>query len=150
MTEITVASLKKDIKNRLTELRPLVDEYHRLQEVARALDIQTEEAPRRRQRQTNGRSQPGPRRRAGRSNREVILQYLSANESGTAGQIAQAAGGNRNALATALSTLAKAGVLERAEKGYRLAERGDAQAPSAVPESSETPEAAEAETAGQA
>jgi DNA-binding IscR family transcriptional regulator len=50
-----------------------------------------------------------------------VLSALEGGEAMTAAQVAARAGISRNTVATTLSRLAKSGEVQKAERGYRLA-----------------------------
>jgi hypothetical protein len=117
--------IRRDIKTRMDELRPLVREAETLQ---RALDALAEAPtpPRR----NNSRSRTARSRRESTtartprppaSVRAAVIDYVRANPASTAGDVAKALGLNRNSLGTRLTQLAKAGELVKAKRGYSVA-----------------------------
>jgi hypothetical protein len=119
----------KDIDKRVKEIDAALAAHDDLTQ-ERALLLAAREAlagdraqPRPNVRRSRSRAQP--RRRNKRSNQDLIIDYLANNESGTAGAIARATGANRNSLATALNAMTVGGLLEKADRGYRMARTGD-------------------------
>jgi DNA-binding transcriptional ArsR family regulator len=111
--------IRRRIDGRLRELRPLVQEA---QELERALDALTARAPN----AGNGRTRRAPRQRRTATRprtpqsrtREQLVEYLREHRGSTAGDVAKALNLNRNSIATRLAQLAKAGLIEKEERGY--------------------------------
>jgi hypothetical protein len=117
--------IRREIKTRIDELRPLVREAETLQ---RALDALSEASiPAQRSSSRSRRTRPRresttartPRPRA--SVRAAAIDYVRANPGSTAGDIAKALGLNRNSLGTRLTQLVKTGELVKAKRGYSVA-----------------------------
>jgi hypothetical protein len=109
------------IRTRIQELRPFVDEAARLQHALEALD--TPAAPpvqskgRRARRARTRRSSMGSTRQRVPVGAAVI-DYVRANPGATASDVAHALGRRRSSIATRLTQLAKTGQLSKAERGY--------------------------------
>ncbi len=120
-------SVNADIRRRLTELAPLVEEHDQLQNALVALNGQSvrDVAGRGDGGAQRGRKAPQPRRggkRAPRgSTQGAVTDYLAEHDSATAGEIASSMGLSRTSVAATLSKLVKTGTLAKAERGYRLA-----------------------------
>jgi DNA-binding transcriptional ArsR family regulator len=78
----------------------------------------TESAPARRTSQPAARS---PRRTAPGATKAAVLAALAGGDAMTAGQVADKTGLARPTVSTTLSKLAKAGEVQKAERGYRIA-----------------------------
>jgi CRP-like cAMP-binding protein len=122
---------KREIDARLKELRPLVDEYHRLEAAAAALDglpangAGASAAPsRRRRRRTaaSGSSQSGTRRRGrprGSGTRsKQALELVRTRPGITIPEIAEAMGIQQNYLYRVLPALQKDGLVRKDGRGW--------------------------------
>jgi predicted transcriptional regulator len=116
-----IDDVRRQIKSRLQELRPLVEEAEHLQ---RALDaLATTPTPAR----TNGRRTTRapartPRRPQARPRGDVraaVIEHVRANPGSTASDVADALNLKRTSIATRLTQLAKSGDLVKADRGYR-------------------------------
>jgi hypothetical protein len=116
---------RKEIDARLRELRPLVDEFNRLEKAAAALSgvggAQTTTATRRR---SNGSG--GTRRRRGRprgsGNRaKQALELVRARPGITISEMADAMGIKANYLYRVMPTLQKEGQVKKRDKGWHPA-----------------------------
>ena len=117
----------KDIDKRVKEIDAALAAYDDLTQ-ERALLLAAREAlagDRAQPRPNVRRSRSGAQASRAQSNQDLIMEYLANHESGTAGAIAHATGANRNSLATALNAMTVGGVLEKADRGYRMARTGD-------------------------
>ena len=73
----------------------------------------------------------GRRARSGRT-KATVLEALAGGEAMTASDVAAKTGLGRASVSTTLSKLAQSGEVEKAQRGYRIAARGDAgEAPAA-------------------
>jgi hypothetical protein len=114
---------RKEIDARLRELRPLVDEYNRLEKAAAALagvGGGTATAPRRR-RSSNG-SRPRRGRPRGSGNRaKQALELVRARPGITITELADAMGIKANYLYRVMPTLQKEGQVKKRDKGWHPA-----------------------------
>jgi ribosomal protein S25 len=113
---------RKEIDARLRELRPLVDEFNRLEKAASALAGVggTEAAPRRR-RSSNG-SRPRRGRPRGSGNRaKQALELVRARPGITITELADAMGIKANYLYRVMPTLQKEGQVKKRDKGWHPA-----------------------------
>jgi predicted HTH transcriptional regulator len=108
-----VDTIRKDIKARLNELRPLVEEAASLEAALRALDT-SDRAPSR----NRGVARTGRRRGRRGESRTKVIEFVGSHPSSTAGDVAKALRLNRNSVATQLAQLVKAGELTKAARGY--------------------------------
>lgn len=119
---------RKEIDDRLRELRPLVDEFHRLEKAAAALaGVGTPGAPARRGRRAGGATASkaasgGPRRRgrprgSGKRARQV-LELVRARPGITIPEMAEAMGIQPNYLYRVLPTLKSEGQVQKRGKGW--------------------------------
>jgi hypothetical protein len=119
---------KREIDARLKELRPLVEEYHRLEAAAAALDgvggTATPSAPPRRGRRRGSSSTPasGPRRRgrprgSGTRSKEA-LELVRGRPGITIPEIAEAMGIQQNYLYRVLPALQKDGLVRKEGRGW--------------------------------
>jgi DNA-binding transcriptional ArsR family regulator len=69
---------------------------------------------------------PARRRTAPGATKSAVLAALAGGGAMTAGQVAEKTGLARPTVSTTLSKLAKTGEVQKAERGYRLAPRGEA------------------------
>ena len=112
---------RRQIKSRLQELRPLVQEAEHLQ---RALDaLATTPSPARGNgRRTTRAPARSPRRAQARSRGDLgaaVIEHVRANPGSTASDVAGALDLKRTSVATRLTQLAKSGDLVKADRGYR-------------------------------
>jgi hypothetical protein len=112
---------RKEIELRLRELRPLVDEFHRLEEAARALDGVGGQAPRRRpaRRRPSGGRRGRPR---GSGKRAIQAQELVRARPGiTIRELADAMKIKPNYLYRVMPTLEKEGKVKKRRGGWHPA-----------------------------
>ena len=109
---------KKEIDTRLRELRPMVDEYQRLEKAAAALaGVGTTPARRRRRRTTGRRGRP-----RGSGTRGVqALELVRARPGITIPELADAMGIKANYLYRVLPTLQEEGQVKREGRGWHPA-----------------------------
>jgi CRP-like cAMP-binding protein len=123
---------KREIDARLKELRPLVEEYHRLEAAAAALDgvasTGRPTAPARRGRRRASSSTPasGPRRRgrprgSGTRSKEA-LELVCGRPGITIPEIAEAMGIQQNYLYRVLPALQKDGLVRKEGRGWHALE----------------------------
>lgn len=110
------------IKTRIRELRPCVDEADRLQRALDALNTvgATSVRPDGRRAQRARTTRP-PATGSGRQQVPVaaaVIDYIRANPGATAGDVAKALGRRRSSIATRLTQLVKEGQLSKAKRGY--------------------------------
>ena len=114
---------RKEIDARLQELRPLVDEFNRLEQAAAALaGVGTATRTATRKRRSNG----GTRRRRGRprgsGNRaKQALELVRARPGITISEMAGAMGIKANYLYRVMPTLQKEGQVKKRDKGWHPA-----------------------------
>lgn len=136
---------RKEIDSRLNELRPLVDEFHRLELAARALaGVGSESAPTARRKSGNGRRRPSggtPRRRGrppGSGKRARQAEELVNQRPGiTIPELADAMGIQANYLYRVMPTLQNEGRIRKQGKGWHPGEPAGA----AADQSADTPPA---------
>jgi hypothetical protein len=129
---------RKEIQARLKELRPLVDEFHRLEAAERALSgvpngaSATSSAPRRARRSTGssgGRAARGTGRRGrpkGSGTRAQEALKLVADRPGiTIPELAESMGIKQNYLYRVMPTLAEEGRVTKSGRGWHLRDGGD-------------------------
>jgi sugar-specific transcriptional regulator TrmB len=111
---------RKEIQSRLKELKPLVDEYHRLETAERALaGVESKpaaSAPRRRTRSSsaNGRGRP-----KGSGTRALqALELVRARPGITIPELAEAMGIKQNYLYRVMPTLAEEGQVVKSGRGW--------------------------------
>jgi hypothetical protein len=115
-----INDVRRQIKSRLQELRPLVQEAEHLQ---RALDaLATTPTPAR----ANGRRPPRAPARSRRPPvrsrgdvRAAVIEHVRANPRSTASDVAAALNLKRTSVATRLTQLTKSGDLVKADRGYQ-------------------------------
>ena len=111
---------RRQIKSRLQELQPLVQEAEHLQ---RALDaLATTPSPARGNGRRTTRAPSRARLRTSRSRgdvRSAVIEHVRANPGSTASDVADALKLKRTSVATRLTQLAKSGDLVKADRGYR-------------------------------
>ena len=115
---------RKEIDARLQELRPLVDEFNRLEQAAAALAV-VAGTPRRTTTRTR-RSSSGTRRRRGRprgsGNRaKQALELVRARPGITITELADTMGIKANYLYRVMPTLQKEGQVKKRDKGWHPA-----------------------------
>ena len=122
---------RKEIDGRLRELRPLVDEYHRLEQAAAALagvgETERRASGRRAGSGSNGRrrgSRPGARGRPRGSGKRALQaeELVSAQPGITIPELAEAMGIQANYLYRVMPTLQEEGKVEKRGKGWHPAE----------------------------
>jgi hypothetical protein len=116
-----IDTIRKQIDDRLDELRPIVQEAAGLEAALNALagtaSVMAASSPRRRARPravVSGARRGRPR---GQS-RDELIEHVRAHPGSTAGDVAKALGLKRNSVATQLTQLAKAGAIAKAPRGY--------------------------------
>jgi hypothetical protein len=121
---------RKEIQDRLKELRPLVDEFHRLEAAERALSgvdgTATVRAPQRRARRTGAGAGGG--RGSGRRGRpkgsgtraQEALKLVSDRPGITIPELAEAMGIKQNYLYRVMPTLAEEGQVIKSGRGWHL------------------------------
>src|SRR5215217_7426805 len=114
---------RKEIESRLRELRPLVDEYNRLERASRALAGVGSQAPVRRR--TGRRATAGRRRRGrprGSGTRSIqALELVQARPGITIRELADSMGIKANYLYRVLPTLEQEGKVKRRDGGWQAA-----------------------------
>jgi hypothetical protein len=116
---------RKEIRARLQELKPLVDEYHRLEAAAQALDgvgTTTTARPRRARSTSTGRSGGGTGRRGrprGSGTRgKQALELVRSNPGITIPELADKMGIKQNYLYRVLPGLQKDGMVRKEGRGW--------------------------------
>lgn len=156
--------IRVEMNARLSELRPLVDEYRRLDAALQALGERTStaSAP-----PSTGSRRPArsrahvattakPRRRAPRgANREAVLRAVSDRPGATSAELAAVSGVGRNTLNGLLARLVKVGELQTralptGRTGYALGAAQSAASAGAVPAVGETADDTDASAADSA
>jgi hypothetical protein len=126
--------IKQQINTRLEELRPLVDEQHRLEAALQALGNAAPRAPAAKPRAPASARTPKvkpakTRKRAPRgANREAVLSAVRDRPGATSAELAHVSGVERNTLYALLARLVKEGELEAStlptgRTGYALKNR---------------------------
>jgi hypothetical protein len=114
---------RKEINSRLQELRPLVEEYQRLEKAASALagvdGTQARSTSTRRRRSTGGRRRGRPRGSGSRS--KQALELVRARPGITIGELADAMGIKANYLYRVMPTLQAEGQVKKRDKGWHPA-----------------------------
>ena len=119
---------RKEIQARLKELRPLVDEYHRLEAAERALSgvggsAATATAPTRRRRSSSSPSSNGRRRgrpRGSGTRAAQALQLVGERPGITIPELADAMGIKQNYLYRVMPGLADEGKVTKSGRGWHL------------------------------
>jgi hypothetical protein len=119
---------RKEIQARLKELRPLVDEYHRLEAAERALsgvggNTATATAPTRRRRSSAAPSSNGRRRgrpRGSGTRAAQALQLVTDNPGITIPELADQMGIKQNYLYRVMPGLAEEGKVTKSGRGWHL------------------------------
>jgi hypothetical protein len=121
---------RKEIQDRLKELRPLVDEFHRLEAAERALSgmgnskstaaTTTAAAPTRRRRRSTGNGRRRGRPRGTGTRAQQALQLVQERPGITIPEMAQAMGIQQNYLYRVLPGLAEEGKVARSGRGWHL------------------------------
>ena len=112
---------RKEIDGRLRELRPLVDEYQRLEKAAAALAEVDGRAPARRRRSTaRGRRRRGRPRGSGTRSLQA-LELVKARPGITISELADAMGIKANYLYRVLPALESDGKVKKRNKGWHPA-----------------------------
>ena len=113
---------RKEIRARLQELKPLVEEYHRLEAAAQALEGVGSAAPARRPRATTTRSAGGTGRRGrprGSGTRgKQAMELVRANPGITIPELADKMGIKQNYLYRVLPGLQKDGMVRKQGRGW--------------------------------
>jgi sugar-specific transcriptional regulator TrmB len=112
---------RKEIQSRLKELKPLVDEYHRLETAERALaGVESKpaaSAPRRRTRSSSANGRRG--RPKGSGTRALqALELVRARPGITIPELAEAMGIKQNYLYRVMPTLAEEGQVVKSGRGW--------------------------------
>jgi hypothetical protein len=115
---------RKEIDARLRELRPLVDEFNRLEKAAAALagvgSGGAAAAPARRRRSNGGRPRRGRPRGSGNRAKQA-LELVRARPGITITELADAMGIKANYLYRVMPTLQKEGQVKKRDKGWHPA-----------------------------
>ena len=119
---------RKEIQTRLKELRPLVDEYHRLEAAERALSgvggsTATAPAPTRRRRSSSSPSSNGRRRgrpRGSGTRAAQALQLVTDNPGITIPELADRMGIKQNYLYRVMPGLAEEGKVTKSGRGWHV------------------------------
>jgi hypothetical protein len=114
MTEL-LDRVRGELRARLNELVPLVEEARQLERAIAALDGSGGQAT------STPRHEPAPTVKPRPASREALITYVTANPGSTAGDVALATGLSRTSVATRLTQLAKAGDIAKAKRGYNAA-----------------------------
>jgi len=117
---------RRELQERLKELRPLVDEYHRLEAAVQALDgvgSAPAESTVRAGARRRGRASPGGRSGRGRprgsgTRGKQALELVRANPGITIPQIAEQMGMQQNYLYRVLPALQKEGLVRKEGRGW--------------------------------
>jgi hypothetical protein len=119
---------RKEIQSRLKELRPLVDEFHRLEAAERALSgvngaTPPSPAPTRRRRRSPGQAPARRGRPRGSGNRATQALDLVTRQPGiTIPELAEAMGIKQNYLYRVMPGLAEEGKVVKSGRGWHLRE----------------------------
>jgi CRP-like cAMP-binding protein len=124
---------RKEIQGRLKELRPLVDEFHRLEAADRALSGVGTPAPggggatatpsRRTRRSSNGTGRRGRPRGSGTRSQEA-LKLVSERPGITIPELAESMGIKQNYLYRVMPGLAEEGRVTKSGRGWHLRDAG--------------------------
>src|SRR3954470_4121628 len=113
---------RKEIDARLRELRPLVDEYNRLEKAAAALSgVGGTQAGTRRRSNGAGRSRRRGRPRGSGNRAKQALELVRARPGITISELADAMGIKANYLYRVMPTLQKEGQVKKRDKGWHPA-----------------------------
>lgn len=108
-----VGDVERQVRERIAELKPLVDEYHQLQEVLRTFD---------KARSAGSRASSGPRVAFASGRRaQQALELVSANPGISVPEIADCMGIGPTYLYRVLPALERDGKVRKAGRGYQLA-----------------------------
>jgi hypothetical protein len=113
---------RKEIQDRLKELRPLVDEFHRLEAAERALsgvEAKPASAPARRRRSSSSDGRRGRPRGSG-TRAAQALQLVEENPGITIPALAEAMGIKQNYLYRVMPGLAEEGKVVKSGRGWHL------------------------------
>lgn len=117
----------KEIQSRLKELKPLVEEYHRLESAAAALSGMGDGAGAAsgggrarggRRRAASGNGRRGGRRRSGNTRAQETLELVRARPGVSIPELAEAMGIKPNYLYRILPTLEQEGEVRRKDRGW--------------------------------
>jgi sugar-specific transcriptional regulator TrmB len=113
---------RKEIESRLRELRPLVEEYNRLEQASRALEGVGDSTPRRRggRRAAPGRGRRGRPRGSGTRSIQA-LELVRSKPGITIRELADAMGIKANYLYRVMPTLEQEGKVKRRDGGWQAA-----------------------------
>ena len=111
---------RKEIDVRLRELRPLVDEFHRLEKAAAALSGVEGKRPPQRRRRTGGGGRRGRPRGSGERSRQA-LELVRARPGMTIAELADAMGIKANYLYRVMPSLESEGQVRKEGKGWHPA-----------------------------
>jgi ribosomal protein S25 len=111
---------RREIDARLRELRPLVDEFNRLEKAAAALAGVGGTQAATRRRRSNGRGPRGRPRGSGNRARQA-LELVRARPGITISELADAMGIKANYLYRVMPTLQKEGQVKKRDKGWHPA-----------------------------
>jgi hypothetical protein len=127
MPEDLLSRIRSEIDERLTELRPLVEEIPRLEVALAALrrgGSQGDSPPRRARRRTQP-NRVGPKRAPRGANRKALLEAVERRPGASAAELASVTGIKLATARTTLSSLVKGGAVTRdavgGVPGYHLA-----------------------------
>jgi sugar-specific transcriptional regulator TrmB len=114
---------RKEIDERLKELRPLVDEYHRLEKASAALaEVGNGSSPARRRRSGAGRGKGRRGRPRGSGTRSLqALELVRARPGITISELADAMNIKANYLYRVMPTLESEGQVKKRDKGWHPA-----------------------------
>lgn len=119
---------RKEIQARLKELRPLVDEFHRLEAAERALsgmngEASTSSPRRRRSSSSTGNGRRGRPRGSG-TRAAQALQLVGERPGITIPELAEAMGIKQNYLYRVMPTLSEEGRVVKSGRGWHLRDQG--------------------------
>ncbi|MEA2275308.1 MAG: hypothetical protein QOC78_268 [Solirubrobacteraceae bacterium] len=109
-----------EIRARMQELRPFVQEEAKLRAALQAIGASAPGEGNGGRKPSNRRTPARSRTRAARGAiRQRVIDYVTTNPGSTASDVARALGLNRNSVATRLAQLSKDGKLKKATRGYK-------------------------------
>ena len=138
---------RKEIRERLNELRPLIDEYRRLEAAEQALSGLDEARPQRAARGSRRASGSTARSSSSRRGRpkggstrsNQALELVRARPGITIPELAEAMGIKQNYLYRVMPSLAEEGLVHKSGRGWH-ARNGSGEAPAEAPEGGESQE----------
>ena len=126
-------SIRKQVRDRMKELAPLVDEYRQLEEAMSALDGGSSSAPAPRASRSGGAAKGGGggakrgRRKGSGTRAAEALRLVGERPGITIGELAEAMGIQQNYLYRVMPSLADEGKVVKSGRGWHLREpQGDA------------------------